>query len=115
LRHHAHTIGKSLLLPDVSAFQRLTVSTRERFPELAKAMYEVGYLYIVQLVTRDIMEAAVRDGIPARDPEGTARLLISSLSGWELQESSNGPIKESDIVKAADKMVDLLMAARTSW
>jgi hypothetical protein len=91
------------------------VSTRERFPELAKAMYEVGYLYIVQLVTRDIMEAAVRDGIPARDPEGTARLLISSLSGWELQESSNGPIKESDIVKAADKMVDLLMAARTSW
>lgn len=115
LHHHARTIARSLLMPDVSAFQRLTVATRERFPELAKAMYEVGYLFIVKLVARDITEAAARDDIPVRDAEGTARLLVSSLSGWELQESSNGPIAEGDIVKAADKMVNLLMAARASW
>jgi AcrR family transcriptional regulator len=115
LRHHALTIARSLLLPEVSAFQRLTVATRERFPELARAMYEVGYLFIVRLLTRDIMEAAIRDGIPARDPEGTARLLVSALAGWELQESSNGPINEADIVRAANQTVDLLMAARENW
>jgi hypothetical protein len=78
-------------------------------------MYEAGYLYIVRLLTRDIMEAAVRDGIPARDPEGTARLLISSLSGWELQEGSNGPVDEADMLQAAERMVDILLAARSRW
>lgn len=115
LHHHARTIAKSLLQTDVRAFQRLTLANRDRFPELAKTMYEAGYLYIVRVITRDITEAAARDGIPVRDAEGTARLLISSLSGWEIQESSCGPISESDMLRAADKMVDLLLAGRASW
>jgi AcrR family transcriptional regulator len=115
LRHHARTVAKSLLQSDVRAFQRLTLANRDRFPELARTMYEAGYLYIVRLLTRDIMEAAVRDGIPARDPEGTARLLISSLSGWELQEGSNGPVDEADMLQAAERMVDILLAARSRW
>lgn len=115
LLYHARSIAKWLVQDEVRAFQRLTLANRDRFPELAKAMYQAGYLYIVRLVAGDIMEAAAKDGIPVRDPEGTARLFISSLSGWELQEGSNGPIAESDMLRAAEKVVELFLAGRASW
>ena len=115
LRHHAHIIARSLLQTEVRAFGRLTLAHRERFPELAEALYEAGYLYIVRLITRDIEEAGKRDGMPPCDAEGTARLFVSALAGWEMQESGGGPISENDMLKAADRAVDLFMAARSSW
>ncbi|WP_062793198.1 TetR/AcrR family transcriptional regulator [Sphingobium herbicidovorans] len=115
LRHHARTIARSLLQTEVRAFGRLTLAHRERFPELAKALYESGYLYIVQLIKRDMEEAGTRDGMPPRDADGAARMLVSALAGWEMQESGAGPISESEMLKAADRAVDLFMAARSSW
>jgi len=115
LYHHARTIARSFLQTDVQAFKRLTLAYRDRFPELAKALYEAGYIYIVQLISRDIQDAARRDGIPVRNPDVIARLFVSTISGWELQESSGGPVPEEDILKAARDTVDLFMAARTSW
>lgn len=115
LHHHAQTIAKSVLQAEVHAFQLLTLANRERFPELARAMYEAGYLYIVRLISNDISEAARRDGIPARDPSTIARMFVSAITGWELQESSAGPINEAEFMKAASKAVDLFMAARASW
>ncbi|MFC4595006.1 TetR/AcrR family transcriptional regulator [Sphingobium tyrosinilyticum] len=115
LYHHARTIARSFLQADVQAFKRLTLAYRDRFPELAKALYEAGYVYIVQLISRDIQEAARRDGIPVRNPDVIARLFVSTISGWEVQESSCGPVAEEDILKAARDTVDLFMAARASW
>jgi TetR/AcrR family transcriptional regulator, mexJK operon transcriptional repressor len=115
LYHHARTIARSFLQTDVQAFKRLTLAYRDRFPELAKALYEAGYIYIVQLISRDIQDAARRDGIPVRNPDVIARLFVSTISGWELQESSGGPVPEEDILKAARDTVDLFMAARASW
>ncbi|GLV26834.1 TetR/AcrR family transcriptional regulator [Sphingobium sp. Cam5-1] len=115
LHHHAQMIARSLLQQEVHAFQLLTLANRERFPELARAMYEAGYLYIVRLISDDISQAAARDGIPARDPSAIARQLVAAITGWELQESSAGPIVEAELLAAARKTVDLLMAARESW
>lgn len=115
LHHHAHTIAQSLLQTEVHAFELLTLANRERFPELAKAMYEAGYLYIVRLISEDISEAAKRDGIPAHAPEAIARMFVSAITGWELQESGAGPIVEADLMNAAKKTVELFMAARASW
>lgn len=115
LHHHAHMIAKSLLQTEVHAFEILTLANRERFPELARAMYEAGYLYIVQLISKDISQAAERDGIPARDPDGTARMFVSAISGWELQESGAGPIPEARLMNAARKTVELFLAGRASW
>ncbi|HWV13751.1 MAG TPA: TetR/AcrR family transcriptional regulator [Sphingobium sp.] len=115
LHHHAQTIAKSVLQAEIHAFQLLTLANRERFPELARAMYEAGYLYIVRLISDDISEAAKRDGVPARDPSGIARMFVSAITGWELQESSAGPIDEAEFMKAASKTVDLFIAARASW
>ena len=115
LHHHAQVIARSLLQREVHAFQLLTLANRERFPELARAMYEAGYLYIVRLISDDISQAAARDGIPAHDPSAIARQLVAAITGWELQESSAGPIVEAELLGAARKTVDLLMAARESW
>lgn len=115
LHHHAQTIARSVLKSEIHAFQLLTLANRERFPELAHTMYEAGYLYIVRLISNDISEAAERDGIPARDPSGVARLIVSAITGWELQESGAGPINSADLERAAHKTVDLFLAARAHW
>ena len=115
LHHHARSIARSLLQAEVQAFKRLTLAYRDRFPELAKALYEAGYIYIVKLISHDIQDAAKRDGIAARNPERVARLFVSTISGWELQESGAGPIAEEDLLQAARSTVEIFMAARSTW
>jgi AcrR family transcriptional regulator len=115
LLHHGHTIARSITAPEVNALQRLLLSTRDRFPELSKAMYEVGYLYIVHLIAQDIAAAAERDDIPARQPEAVARMLVSAITGWHLQESGARVVPLEEMLEAVDRTVNLFMAARSSW
>lgn len=115
LRHHGQTIAQSITQPEVHAFQRLLLSTRDRFPQLSLAMYEVGYLYIVRLITRDIVAAAERDGISARQPEAIARMFVSAITGWQLQEGGARLISTKEMSEAADRTVSLFMAARVTW
>lgn len=111
LRHHAKTIARSLLEPDVQAMQRLILPIRSRFPELAAAMQEHGTSYITGLITRDLQNEAQRTGTLLRDPDGVARMLVSGLAGYEMQQQSTLPQLEA----FAERLVDLLMAARASW
>jgi len=115
LRYHGHTIAQSVTQPEVHAFQLLILSTRDRFPKLSKDMYEVGYLYIVRLIAKDIAEAGERDGIPARQPESVARMFVAAITGWQLQESGSRMISAEEMIDAADRTVDLFMAGRRSW
>lgn len=115
LRHHVGTIANSLVRPEVRAFQRLLLATRDRFPELARTMYEVGYLYIVQLITNEIEAASVRDGIPVRDAAGIAALIVSSTTGWQLQEVANREVTEAEIARFGERTVELLLASRALW
>lgn len=115
LRHHGHTIAKSLSQPEVQAFQLLLLANRERFPELSGAMYRTGYLYIVRLIAEDIAVAAARDGMPARDPDAIARMFVSAITGWQLQESAARPIPLDELEAMADRTTDLFLAARAGW
>ncbi len=114
LRHHAQTIVSSLQRPDVLAMQRLILSLQDRFPEASKAMYDHGYRYIVDLICRDVREAAEREGSPARDPMAVAQLLVNAITGRQFQESSRPEIV-SELPRYAERVVDLIMAARRSW
>ncbi len=111
LRHHALAIITSMRLPDVVAFQRLLLSVRDRFPEAANAMHEKGYLYLVDYIARDVEAAAVRDGIAVRRPRLVAELLISAVTGREMQDGKCG----EELETFAGGVVDLLMASRNSW
>lgn len=115
LRHHARIIASSFGSPDVQALCRLMFATQERFPSVSAALHDVGYLYAVGIIARDIAGLGVKDGIPARDPDSVAYMLVSSVSGWLLQEGAARDIPAEEAQDMADRFADLLLAARASW
>lgn len=115
LRHHTRVIAKSHDNPEVQAFQRIIISTAGRFPELARSMHDVGSLYIIGLISKEIRDAAERDGIPVRDPEGVATRIVSSMNGWYLQQSMIRPVGIDEFIAYGDRTVELMMAARSIW
>lgn len=114
LRHHARTIVASLQRPDVKALQRLILSIRGRFPETARAMHDAGYDYIVDLIAADIAAAAVRDGMPARNPRDVARMIVAGITGLQLQEDF-GEWDAGDLPQFAQRLIDVVMAGRPRW
>jgi AcrR family transcriptional regulator len=115
LRHHAGAIAESLLFPDVLAFQRAMLANADRFPELSRAMHDVGYRYIVRLIAVDIERAAIQDGIPVNDAESIGSILVSSITGWQMQERAHHEISHDELHRFAKRTADLLLAARASW
>ncbi|WP_240198235.1 TetR/AcrR family transcriptional regulator [Novosphingobium sp. P6W] len=114
LRHHAQTIASFMRNPEVVAMQRLLLSVSARFPELAMVMHERGFRFIVDLIARDIVEAETREGTAPRDPEAIAQLLVSSLSGYQMQNFGVGEV-EDYLPTFANRVVDLIMAGRAAW
>lgn len=115
LMHHGMLIARTLPNPEVHAFQRLLISTRERFPELSLAMYESGSRPITDRIARDIGEAAQREGTPVRDPEFIAKLFLSAMTGWQLQEGAGRTMSDSELEEVARRIVDLFLLARSGW
>ncbi|WP_420381790.1 TetR/AcrR family transcriptional regulator [Novosphingobium sp.] len=115
LRHHARTIAGALQWPDVVAFQRLIFSVQDRFPALSQAMHETGAKYTVHYIVRDIEAAALRDGLPVKDAISVARMLVESLTGFQLVEGGDKSAPGVDITQFGQRVVDLLIAARSSW
>jgi len=115
LRHHARTIARSLVNPEQPAFQRLLLANGDKFPSLAKAMYKHGYLYIVDILRRDLEAAAIRDHMPVHDADGIARHLVSAMTGWFLQESADRVISLDEIQTFGNRIVHLLLVSRPAW
>lgn len=114
LRHHAATIAAWLDRPDVLALQRLVLSLEDRFPALTDTMRKVGYVYIIDLIVRDIEEAAARDGQELRDPRSVARMLVGSITGAHLQEGARGPGDRS-LHDFGQRVVDMIVQGRAAW
>lgn len=114
LRHHAYTVAASMLRADVRAFQRLVLSVRDRFPDVARSMYAQGYRYIVGLVEDDIRLASKNDGMPVKDALAVAELLVASITGRQLQDVEPDPTG-ARLHGFAMRTVDLLLASRSSW
>lgn len=115
LRYHARRIARSLLNPDVYAVHRLMMTTRHRFPDTWKMLFDIGYLRTVTGLAQEITAAAARDGIPVRDAGGCARALFSMISGWHMQESGLRALTVVDVEAFADRAAELILAARSAW
>lgn len=115
LHHHARIVAAWMRRPDVIAVNQIMQAVRERFPDLARTMYEAGYLFAVNLIARDIETAAERDGRPARNAQRVARLLVSSIGGFQAQELLSGELEAAALDEHAGFVVDVLMAARRDW
>lgn len=115
LRHHAYTMVKSLVQPEVISFQRVLVAIQHRFPQLAEAVSNAGYRYMVDIMRDDITAAAKRDNMPAKDPEGVALMIVSSIGGYNLFEMASGKLTLERLHAHADRMIDLALSARAAW
>lgn len=115
LRHHARIIADTFAAPDALALCRLMFTTQDRFPAVSAVLHDVGYLYAVDFIAKDIADFTARDGRPARDAAGVAHLLVSSISGWQLQESTAREISADELRTMADRFAELLLAARAAW
>lgn len=115
LRHHAHLMVKSLSQSEVIAFQRVLLGMQHRFPQLADAVADAGYRYMVNIMRQDILDAAERDGIPVKDAGGVARMIVVSIGGYQLYEVPNGKLTLEELLAHADRTIELAVAARVSW
>ncbi|NIJ18202.1 TetR/AcrR family transcriptional regulator [Sphingobium vermicomposti] len=115
LHHHARIIADTFASPDVQALCRLMFVTQDRFPNVSAALHDVGYLYAVEFISKDIADFAIKDGIPARDPDSIAHMLVSAISGWQLQEGAARNVPAEELSAMAERFVELLLAARASW
>ncbi len=115
LRHHARIIADTFASPDVQALCRLMFVTQDRFPDVSAALHDVGYLYAVEFISRDIADFAIKDGIPVRDPASIAHMLVSSISGWQLQEGAARNVPPEELSAMAERFAELLLAARACW
>ncbi|WP_196221864.1 TetR/AcrR family transcriptional regulator [Sphingobium sp. CAP-1] len=115
LLDHGILIARTLTNPEVHAFQRLLISTRERFPELSLVMYESGSRPITDRIARDIADATAQEGRPARDPDLIARLFLSAMTGWQLQEGAAHSMTDDELEEVARRIVDLLLLAKAGW
>lgn len=115
LRHHVRVIARSHINPEVQAFQRIIIGTAGRFPALAKSMHDVGTMYIVSLISRDLRAAAERDNVSVQDPEALATHIVASMTGWHMQQSLIRSISLDEFSAYGDRVVDIIMAAREIW
>lgn len=115
LRHHARLMVGSLMNPEVIAFQRMLLGVQHRFPELAEAVTEVGYRYLVNIMRDDILTYAGREGRVVRDAEGVALMIVSSIGGYDMFEVSSGRLTIEQLQAHADRTIDLAMAAQAVW
>lgn len=112
---HAQTLAHSLGMKEIRDFDRLAQSTALRFPELAKAFYEIGYRYILEFLAEEIRNGTVSDAAPARNPERIAQQLLSMIVGWHRTEDLIRELGDTEVAEFAENAVETLFSGREAW
>jgi len=115
LTHHAATIVDSLRDPEVRDFQALILANADRFPDIAAQIHEIGHRYIVGLVAQDITNAARQEGREPRDVMSVATAFVSAITGWLLQAGTVELPPRDKALTYAQRVVDLVLAAKAEW
>ena len=115
LQHHADTIISSLMLNEIRAFERVIAGASTKFPELARAMHEIGYRFTLRMLLDEIERGTANDKIPARKPERVAEMLFAMLSGWYRAEEAVREIPAAEAQRFARDAIDLLFHGRAAW
>ncbi len=115
LRHHARTIVTSLGAEEVRGFAKLVSGASRTLPQVARALYETGYRYTMQMLADEIARGTRNDPVPARDPQGAAEMLMDTLYGWRQIEELAHEVSEDEAVAFAERAIDFLLAARSAW
>lgn len=115
LKNYANRTLEVSLERDFLEVNRLIYGEARRFPELAAAATERNRIGIDQLSTF-IRNRAEVDGVPCKDPDTVAEILIFLMRGWYLQAMlSDAEISPEERQDWVDRSIRTLMAARSDW
>lgn len=115
LHIYAEKSLREALRAETRQLNRVIYSEAGRFPELGEAAWErsrVGVRQVAEL----IRHYAEKDNVPCRDPEAVADTFTTILRGIYGDEMLRGRIvNDDDVVAAAHRMLDVMLADRLHW
>ncbi|WP_375287108.1 TetR/AcrR family transcriptional regulator [Sphingomonas sp.] len=115
LRARVRHVALSIANPEVVAFKRLLDSTRDRFPELSRAMYEVGFVPGNEALAALIEATAQERGMEVRDAPSVAALLVCALAGWHDTMGMSGEVTTRALIGFADRVLDVTLGGIGTW
>ncbi len=115
LKWRATDMAALLADPLFKAFHRLILSNRHRFPELGAMMHDIGYRRAVNLLADDLRSAALRDGVPVRQPERIAEHVLTAIHGWFLQHDLVRDVAAAEIEDYGHQVIEMLLPSRDRW
>lgn len=115
LREYTATMLIWATTPEVRSFTRLAMVAAER-PDAPPSYREMlGYMDMVDLVTRDICALAPATGIRPRAPEKVAFAMMDLIAGWLDRYASPEPMSLDEAKAQADFIVTLLFRGIAAW
>jgi TetR/AcrR family transcriptional regulator, mexJK operon transcriptional repressor len=115
LIHHSETVITFMGHPEVVALDKLVRSSAHLFPEVARAIHEIGYAFSLRMFTEEIAKGTAADAVPARNPERVAETLLGALSGWHMAQAAVREVPVEDARAFARDAVELVIAGRAAW
>lgn len=106
---------EALRLPEIAAFDRLIMTEASRFPELAKAFHQQGYLRAIDQTAQAISRTAGGAGRPVNDAEGLAAAFIYGLLGWHRAVGLLRDVTEQECAEYVRRLLSIFMGGRSVW
>lgn len=112
---HARTLAHALGDKEIRDFSRLVDQISTIFPEFAKFFYDVGYRYELDFLAAEIRRGTANAGVPAKNPERVAQLLLNMIIGWRNTEDPIRELSAAEVDDFAEYAVDLLFFGQNAW
>lgn len=115
LRRHMRVFGRATADPEARGYHQLLTTIQYRIPEVALLFHDIGFARGVEIIATDLRVHAEREGRTLRDPDGSATLLLSMLTGWYGQQSAIRNVEIEEVDAHVDRAVEIFMLARDAW
>lgn len=115
LRRHMRLFGRTSADPEARGYYQLLTTIQYRIPEVARLFHDIGFGRGVEVIATDLRVYAEHEGRTLRDPEGSAALLLSMLTGWYVQQNAIREVGLDEIDAHADRAVDIFIAGSDAW
>lgn len=114
LTRRAAAMLRAFRNPEIRAFDQLVTSEAPRFPEVALAFHELGFMLNVGHIAARLTRADGQEIVTSQTLLA-AKLFASSLIGWFRQESYAGEVSDAACDAAADTLARLFVDGRAAW
>lgn len=106
---------EALRTPEIAAFDRLITNEAARFPELAEAFQEQGYISAIRQLAALIEASSVETGRPIDDAASVAGSFIYGLLGWHRAVGLMREVSREECAEQVRRLLAIFMGGRAAW